>query len=171
MLGKQKQSTQLPCQHSASKHSQSVSDQAIMKCNASIQQRLRKQLDSKFNKNHRKDQLNISSSPTRRKSSASLMFNNPLTKSTYSMNDSIIHKSALKAIVQPFQPKPALGSRSKVVSSFRQRYNSSIDSPFFGTRVENGYVSPTTPRLKPSLSARQIITRRPSLEHNLKSHM
>lgn len=30
------------------------------------------------------------------------MFNNPLTKSTYSMNDSIIHKSALKAIVQPF---------------------------------------------------------------------
>lgn len=87
------------------------------------------------------------------------------------MNDSIIHKSALKSVVQHAQKpiKSVLGSRNKVASSYRERYNSSIDSPFFKTRAEQIDNNPSTPRLKPSFSAREIIPQRSSIEHNFKS--
>lgn len=74
----------------------SASDKAMLKSTSLVQQKLKRELHNKFSMNQRKDEYNQSTVVSRRKSSGSLMLNNPLTKSSYSMNDTIIHKSALK---------------------------------------------------------------------------
>jgi len=142
----------------------------MLKSTSMVHNKLKKELSNKFNKNTRKDEFNQSTVVSRRKSSVSLMINNPLTKSSYSMNDTITHKSNLKDVVSSKKGfKSFMGSRQKITSSYRERYNSSIDSPFFQTRADEIERSPTTPRMKPSLSAREVISRKSSVEHNFRS--
>ena len=91
-----------------------------------MQLRLRNELNSKFSKSSRHDEFNQSTVMSRRKSSASLLINNPLTKSSFSVNDAITHKSSMRQVIQPLRqaPKKLTGSHNKINSSYRQRYNS-----------------------------------------------
>ena len=162
-----------PSDRSFSLQNRSASDKAMLKRTTLVQQKLKREINNKFNKNDRRDEVNQSTVVSRRKSSGSILLNNPLTKSSYSMNDTIIHKSAMKEVVSPMKKavKSMMGTRQKVNSSYRQRYNSSIDSPFFQTRAQGIENGPTTPRLKQSFSAKETISRKSSVDKVFKSQI
>ena len=133
---------------------------------------MKREIDNKFHKHVSHDEVNQSGVAGRRKSSTSLFISNPLTKSSYSLNDTITHKSTLRDITRPGRQaaKSMTGSCKTVNSSYRGVYNSSIDGRFFATRAEDVAMKEVTPRLKPCLSAREVKSKQASLEHNFKSN-
>ena len=96
-----------------------------------LQQRLKKEIQLKFNKNSRADEANSSSVPPRRHHS--LLLSNPLTKSSFSLSDAVTHKGIAKNALDPVRAAAKSISSKKIIAlSSRQRY-SSFDEGFFKT--------------------------------------
>jgi hypothetical protein len=74
--------------------------------------------------------------------SSSIFANNRLTKSYFSLSDSITHKANLRDALLPIKTavKSLMNNRKSVLKSFRERYKSteitSVNDEFFHTKAE-----------------------------------
>ena len=124
---------QTTMQQSKSAHGHSPSPSLIPAAAGTrmLQQRLKKEIQLKFNKNMRADQTNSSSLVPRRHHS--LLLSNPLTKSSFSLTDALTHKGTAKNALEPIRNAAKSISSKKIIAlASRQRY-SSFDEGFFKT--------------------------------------
>jgi hypothetical protein len=122
-----------------------------------LQQKLKKQIDSKFNKVARQEETNKSTQLPNRKHSSSLIMNNPLAKSSFSLSDTITHKAAFKDALEPIKKavKSMMTSRKVIARSYREKYNS-FDENFFQTGAPPTDKKETDVKLKQIQSAKDI---------------
>ena len=72
----------------------------------------------KFQHKRRSDEINKTANTSHKRHSSSLI-HNPLTKPSFSLNDSITHKASLSEALLPAHPLPQHPNSSRVNRSYR----------------------------------------------------